>query len=244
MDAQQWLLELRAQLARRRLPPTYVERFVLELSDHVTDFAEDRMSTDAQDLHGVFDALGAPGAVADSAAKEYRQARFSRRHPVLMFLVLPILSVPLLWAAYAIGMLLTAKALGIESGKVGVVDSVPVDTSTAAWQWANAFAPFFVVGLVLVPLGVATALFSYLARRAGVSNRWTIALSLVLALIGGLATSQLLLPTETSQGHLSVGFGVSAHPSPLQVLQFLLPLAIGGWAVWRQMKSRDGALQA
>lgn len=237
MDAQHWLRELRAELARRRLPPQYVERFVLELSDHVTDFQEDRMSTDAKDLHGVFDRLGAPGQVADSAAKEYRKGRFSRRHPVLMFAILPILSLPFLWAAYAIAMLLAAKALGLETGKLGV-ESGQVDTSTAAWQWANACAPFFVVGLVLVPVGLATAFFSYLARRAGVSTRWIVALSFVLALVGGLATSQFVLPTETSQGRLMVGFGIGLHPSALQGLQFLLPLAIGGWAAWRQITRR------
>jgi len=239
MDAQHWLLELRAELARRRLPPTYVERFVLELSDHVTDFLEDRMSTDAKDLHGVFDRLGAPGRVADSAAKEYRQARFSRRHPVLMFVALPILSVPLLWIGYAFALVLAVKALGIDSGRSGG-ERVLVDTSTAAWQWASACAPYLVVGLVLVPVGLATAFYAFLARRAGVSNSWIVSMSFVLAVLGGLATSQFLLPTETTQGMLNVGFGFSLHPSTLQIVQFLLPLAIGGWAVWRQMKGRAG----
>ena len=82
----------RAELARRKLPPLYVERFVSELSDHLTDWREDRMSTDAKDLHGVFERLGSPGQVAASAAQEYRRARFSRRHPVLMFVVLPLVA--------------------------------------------------------------------------------------------------------------------------------------------------------
>ena len=91
MDAPHWLHELRAELARRKLPPLYVERFVSEMSDHFSDCMEDRMSTDAKDLHGVFQRLGTPGDVARSAAHEFRQARFSRRHPVLMFVVLPVL---------------------------------------------------------------------------------------------------------------------------------------------------------
>jgi hypothetical protein len=232
VDAQHWLRELRAELARRRLPPAYVERFVVELSDHITDFLEDRMSTDAKDLHGVFDRLGVPGQVADVAAKEYRKGRFSRRHPLLMFAVLPILSLPVLWVAYVLCMLLTAKFLGLESGKV--------DTGTALWQWANACAPFLVVGMLLVPVGLATAIFCRLARRAGVSLKWTIVACFVLALLGGVATSQFMLPTETTKGQLMVGFGVALRPSALQTLQFLLPLAIGGWAVWRQMKGRVG----
>ena len=83
MDAQQWLNQLQAALARQKLPPFYVERLVAELSDHITDSLEDRMSTDAKDLHGVFQRLGSPSQVASSAAQEYRRAKFSRRHPVL-----------------------------------------------------------------------------------------------------------------------------------------------------------------
>ena len=97
------------------------------------------MSTDAKDLHGVFDRLGAPGQVADSAAEEYRKGHFSRRHPLLMFVILPILLLPVLWVAYVFCMLLTAKSLGLEGS---------ADTGTAVWRWANACAPFFVVGMV------------------------------------------------------------------------------------------------
>lgn len=232
MDAKRWLSQLRAELVRHKLPPFYVERFVGELSDHVSDFLEDRMSTDARDLHGVFERLGAPGQVADAAAKEYRKARFSRRHPVLSFVVLPILSLPLLWVAYAMCMLLAAKSLGLEGRNV--------DTGTTVWQWANACAPFFVVGMVLVPVGLATAFFCRLARKAGVSLKWTMSACFVLALLGGLASSQFLLPTETRQGMLKFGFGFSLHPSAVQTLQFLVPLAIGGWAVWQQTKGRVG----
>jgi len=231
MDAQHWLRELRAELVRRRLPLAYVERFVGELSDHTTDFLEDHMSTDANDLHGVFDRLGAPGQLADAAATEYRKGRFSRRHPALMFVALPILSLPLLWACYALCLFVMAKFLGLESGNV--------DSGSAVWQWAYACAPYFVIGMVLVPVGLATAFFCRLARRAGMSLKWTLAACFVLALLGGLATSQFLLPTETSKGTLFVGLGVGLHPSTLQVLQFLLPLAIGGWAIWRQTKSRS-----
>ena len=58
MDAPQWLNELRAELARHNLPPFYVERLVSELSDHFTDFMEDRMSTDAKDLRRRVPAAG------------------------------------------------------------------------------------------------------------------------------------------------------------------------------------------
>jgi hypothetical protein len=37
MDNQPWLDSVREQLARRRLPPSYVQRFTEELSDHLED---------------------------------------------------------------------------------------------------------------------------------------------------------------------------------------------------------------
>ncbi|MEX0676650.1 MAG: hypothetical protein WD063_06215 [Pirellulales bacterium] len=237
MDTKRWLSQLRAELVGRRLPSQYVERFVWELSDHVIDFLEDRMSTDAKDLHGVFDRLGAPGAVADSAAREYRQGRFSRRHPIFAFVVLPILALPALWVGYVMAMMATAKILGLESGKV--------DTSGAIWQWANACLPFVVLGMLLVPVGLAAAFFCTLAIKAGVSWKWTLVACFVLALLGGLVSSQFVLPTEYTQGKLMIGFRLAVYPSASQALQFLLPLSIGGWVVWRQIKGRVGqALRA
>lgn len=236
MDAKHWLRELRTELVRRKLPPAYVERFVLELSDHLTDLMEDRMSTDAKDLHGVFDRLGQPDQVALSAATEYRRARFSRRHPLLMFVVLPIFSLPVLWVGYVALMLAAAKFLGLETGKV--------DTSTRLWQWANAGVPFVVLGMLLVPVAAAAFFYCRLAARAAVSWQWTLAACVVLALMGGLAMTNFVLPTEYTQGQFSIGYGLSLHPSASQVLQFLLPLSIGGWAVWRQIKGRRTMMTA
>lgn len=236
MDAQRWLRELRADLARRRLPPLYVERFVEELSDHLTDLMEDRMSTDAQDLRGVFDRLGSPGQVAASAATQYRRARFSRRHPVLMFVLLPVLSLPVLWALSIVGLVLLTKLFGIESGKVV--------TSSVVWQWANACVPFVVVALMTIPVSLAAAFFCRLAHKAGVDWKWSLAACGLLAVIGGLAVTQFVLPTNVSRGALSFGFGVSTHPSASQVLQFLLPLAIGAWFAWRQAAVAQRAIGA
>ena len=89
MDAQQWLNQLQAALARQKLPPFYVERLVAELSDHITDSLEDRMSTDAKDLRHFTSPLGSPTAVAAAAIGEFRKRRFSTRHPVLTFVVMP-----------------------------------------------------------------------------------------------------------------------------------------------------------
>ena len=236
MDALPWLNELRVELARRKLPPLYVERFVLELSDHFSDCMEDRMSTDAKDLHGVFQRLGSPGQVASSAAQEYRRAKFSRRHPVLMFVLMPVLALPVLWFAKIMLVLLLVKALGIEEGGA-------VGIQSAIWRGADAALPYVIVAMTAVPVAIAAAFFCRLALRADVNWKWALASCSLLAIIGGAAVAQLALPTETSKGSLSFGFGISTHPSPAQMLQFLLPLAIGGWAIWRQVGRHGGHSQ-
>jgi hypothetical protein len=228
VDAKRWLRELRAELERRRLPPTYVERFVGELSEHLNDFSEDRMSTDANDLHGVFSRLGAPGQVAEAAAKEFRKARFARRHPVLAFVVMPIVALPLLWTAKVIAVILLVKSLGIEQGQT--------DVHSTVWRAADAALPYVIVALTALPVAIAAVFFCLLARRAGTDWRWTLAACSLLAVVGGVAIASLTLPTATTKGSFSFGFGVSRHPSPAQLLQFVLPLLICGWALWRQIR--------
>jgi hypothetical protein len=242
VDAKCWLEQLRAELARRKLPPQYVERFVGELSDHLTDFLEDRMSTDAKDLHGVFVRLGAPGTVADSAVKEYRKSRFSRRHPVLVFVVMPVVTLFLLW----IGALLT---FGLSAGAVswligGRGERFP--------QWLVTVMPVIASAIVLAPIALAAAWFCRVAGRAGSGWKWPLAACLVLALIGGAAFFDMKLPgtqgllhgtkfQDTAaggepKGHMMFGFGINRRPRPWQVLQFSIPLAVCALFAWRQVR--------
>jgi hypothetical protein len=231
VDAPHWLHELRTELVRRKLPPLYVERLVSEMTDHFTDCMEDRMSTDARDLHGVFESFGSPAEVARSAAAEFRKAKFSRRHPVLMFLVLPVLSLPLLWFGKVALVVALIKLFGLQSDQYEVHSTV--------WQAADVALPYVIVSLTVIPVAIAATFFCYLARRAAVNWRWTLAACSLLAVIGGAAIAQLALPTATSKGSLTFGFGISTQPSASQILQFLLPLAICGWAIWRQLRAGE-----
>jgi hypothetical protein len=226
MDAQRWLSRFKVELARHRLPPLYVERLAQELSDHIHDFMEDRMSTDAKDLSRLSRHLGAPSRVATEAAAEYRRGRFAARHPVLMFILMPILSLPILWAAFVIAILMCAKFLGIESGQ---------STSTGVIaNWANEVLPFLVIGLLLVPSALCAALYCRLADRAALSWKWSLTACTLIAVLGGLAVTKIALPRGSIKGTVMFGFGLSSHPSASQILQFLLPLVIVGWAIWRR----------
>ena len=78
-----WLDEVRRRLAKRGLPPSYVQRFAEELSDHLEDFKEENMSTEAD----VYSRLGKPEQVANAAVAAYRRRSFLGRHPTAAFLV-------------------------------------------------------------------------------------------------------------------------------------------------------------
>src|SRR5207244_8594532 len=120
---QPWLEALQHEFARRKLPPSYADRLLSELSDHFHDFTEDRMSKDALDLQGTFAQLGSPSDIGAQAAEQFRRQRFSGRHPFLVFAVLPIVSLPILFVALSIGIL----------GILSLVISENVVDNEASW---------------------------------------------------------------------------------------------------------------
>jgi len=242
MDAQQWLNQLQAALARQKLPPFYVERLVAELSDHITDSLEDRMSTDAKDLRHFTSPLGTPAAVAAAVIGEFRKRRFSTRHPVLAFVVLPVLSLVLGWIAAVLLFVLGAQAILWLNGESG--ERFP--------QWLVACLPVLTGAFVLAPIAVVAALVCRVASRAAISWKWPLAACVLVALVGGTALFDVKMdgiergvlhgtqfkdvrpPLDEQHGHMMFGFGVNAHPRPWQVVQFLVPLAVCGLFAWRQ----------
>jgi len=211
------------------LPPFYVEQLLAELTDHLKDYQEDHMSMEVQDLRSLERHLGAPRAVADSAAREYRDARFCGRHPVLAFVVLPLLVVPVLCAASAFTIVLAADLLGFSGDlarqrAIGEFEFVAMSLVSRA--------------VVLLPVVLAAVGFCWLAARSAVGWRWVAAACLLVAILGGISMVHLALPGNGQQGSLSFGLGVNAHPSLEQILQFALPLTIGAWAILRQSSLR------
>jgi hypothetical protein len=224
VDAQQWLEQVRAELARKNLPPHYVERLTSELSDHISDFMEDHMSTEAFDRFDAVRPMGTPQHLANSAASEHRQRHFSARHPLITFVMLPILSLPVLWSAILMLIVLSAKLLGFESGS----------TTAAPSPWIESIVKLCATRSLLVPVAISSAFFCWLAARGEVDRKWIVTACLLVAIFGGAAMVDLTLPGVDHKGSLFFGLSLNHHPSLGQVLQFALPLAICGYAVWRQ----------
>ena len=84
MGNQAWLDNVREQLARHDLAPSYVQRFLEELGDHLEDLRNENLEAD------VVSRLGEPEQVVNAAVAAYRRRSFLGRHAVAAFLVFAI----------------------------------------------------------------------------------------------------------------------------------------------------------
>jgi hypothetical protein len=229
VEHQPWFDELRKEFVRRQLPPHYAQRLLAELSDHFNDFKEDRMSTDAADFKSVVHQLGSPRDIGAAATAQYRRQRFSGRHPLLVFAVLPIVSLPMLfvgllfgvgWMLYLIAPEETLAAGGVEP------DWVPLVFQTA------------VCAFVILPAIALSLMLCRAARKAALGWKWPLAACLLLALLSGSAFTKVVRQKSADKpGLLMIGLGIPLpSQTPLQLVQMIAPLAVGSWAIWRRRK--------
>ncbi len=219
MAGQPWLDAVRNALDRRALPPDYVERFVQELSDHLEDLTEENVSMESN----LEARLGTPEQLAETANAEYRHRRLLEEHPWLAlatFVLLPIPTLVVLWAATLASLVFVAQKSGVEdllrsaSGQFTSLGTTLVDSAVA-------------VSLV-VPLAALAVFFSLLARRTVRRRRWTLVACAILAVVGGLATHGVVLSATPGQSSLNVGLGFGPGVfGGWQMLQCLVPLGIG-----------------
>jgi hypothetical protein len=255
VDALRWLEELRHELARRKLPRRYVKRLVVELSDHITDFMEDSMSTDALESQTIVDRMGMPSQVAQRAAIEYRHQRFPARHPWLAFAALPVVLLPLLWICFAIGVWGLLEAAGSIFGIFGEIPDGPVP------RWAEWVILLVVYGTMNLPIVLASWFVCRLANRACVSRKWLALACLVLAVVASSVYPYVAMKTAGRQGLVCFvtpywNIYPPADPSNVlfvrvpktarigQIVQVALPLVAVALSTWRQTSRRRQAMAA
>ncbi|HVU87925.1 MAG TPA: hypothetical protein VHD36_11435 [Pirellulales bacterium] len=233
MSERAWLDELRAQLARTKLPAAYAARLFEELSDHVTDFMEDQMSTDALPSRGLMDRLGAPLDVVECAQREFRRRSFSGRHPILIFVVLPLVVLQLGYAASLFSVV----------GTGGILKKLdPAMSSELLSPGGTALIELLCGGLMLASATLTAALFAWLAARAGVNRRWPIITGAIMGLLAGLTQMSVYISPNPGQSRLSLGLGFGTSMALFQVARFAVPLAIGLWIFARRMHREPAVL--
>ncbi|MGO9112275.1 MAG: HAAS signaling domain-containing protein [Thermoguttaceae bacterium] len=238
MDSQPWLDRVRERLARQALPPSYVQRFLEELTDHLEDLKEENMEADA------ISRLGEPEQVVEAAVTAYRRHSFLGRHPAAAFLVFgvsPVVSLVALIALVIVGLLV-----------------LPDGWDKPLFAGLRQFGPSASVALaylgslliVVIPSIVASILYGWLARRSGISKKWILLSCTVLAVLAALpmCTAKVsAIPDENWMGLRlwyppsivqSYNFFFWTFCRPQQLMQFLVPLAVGLWFI-RRNHGRD-----
>lgn len=240
-----WLDEIEQQLVKNRLPTTYIRRFMDELTDHFQDVTEDMMNkeTNTTDL---VSRLGDPNQLADTATLAYRQRTFFGRHPsakLLVFGVSPILSL--------VG--LFALALGCLIGFGEVYGRLGFDLHIAQFEpIASTVLPYvFSLMMVVIPAILADIFYCKLARRFDIDRKWMLVSFVMLAILAFLPIWTVKLSGVPHQSSIGIGLRVPQTTDEIvdqtvwyfsnlrQIFQFLTPLAVGLWLMWRTRKRAD-----
>jgi hypothetical protein len=234
MASLSWLDEVISQLTGRGLPAAYVERFVMELSDHLEDLTEENMSTDSE----LLSRLGHPEQVAEAAAVAYRRRGYLGRHPAVAFLVFaisPVVSMALLIALGGVALV----AIGMVCRWFGVNTEFTPDQVGIGVARSLCLATTVVT--IVIPSLLASVLYCELAARLGMGRKWMIVSAAVLAVMCSLCSSWMTL--SNIPGKSVWTFGIGFPPHALQFVQLLVPLAVVGWFLWRRTREQQRPMQ-
>jgi hypothetical protein len=226
-----WLDDVRQRLARQSLPPGYVERFMEELADHFHDLTEENMEADA------ISRLGEPEQVAEAAVTAYRRRGVFGRHPTAAFLVFaisPVMSLVVLSGLMTVGLWIIAalaERFGLLDGEGSGYATQPASITLAA----TAF--LFSLLLVVIPAVLASFLYCKLAKRVEMGRKWVFVSCAVLAVTAMLPCWDVRAKLISATGNYAVCIGVwipglcgwSFPVGMMQLVQLLVPLAIGLW---------------
>ncbi len=237
MESQPWLNRVRQRLAKHVLPPSYVQRFIEELSDHLDDLKAEGMDQNSSSR------LGEPEQVADTAVAAYRRRSFLGRHPTAAFLVFaisPVMSFICLFLL-ACAALVLLEVVGERMGILSYVVTPVLPVSRYV----------FSVLTIIISATLVSILYCWIAKRWSVGKAWILASCVVLAGAADLSP-WVVHPRLDSSGHYVVpvtlmipgrcgSYGWDLAITIVQLVQFLVPLAIGWWFLRR--KHDQGQLQ-
>src|SRR6266404_5302566 len=178
MDSRPWPEELEGKLRRQGLPSEYIDRLIEELADHAIDSQTENPSMEAQQMRAQ---LGTPEQLARTAHDEFRRRTFASRHPVLTFIVGPLLFSPLLFVLCPLLLFLIAFVVGsaLDCVASDALSRVPESTQVQIDKWIvqcfNLYARF-------LPFVLAAWLFCRLGRRS-MMPRWSLMACCIVALV-------------------------------------------------------------
>jgi hypothetical protein len=230
MDSRPWHEELRNELRGRGLPAAYIDRLVGELADHALDLQTEDTSMEAQQAN---ERLGTTEQVAVAASREFHRRTFANRYPVLTFILGPVAAVPTLFilillVAYGIAWIVGSTLELVAGGRVPQF-SEQTEAQVAAW-----FVACFDGYTRFVPFALTAWIFCRWGRRASM-RRWAFAACGIVAVMAGLILTRSTPGTGREPGLYMLG--LTFHPNVRQLMQIVVPLAVGGWCLLRVPRS-------
>ncbi len=152
--------------------------------------------------------MGEPNALAQCIGTEYHKQGFRQKHRVVMLAVMPVLLLLGVWAG-----------LGLLAFIIGSV------IGDAAESIASTFAEQLICyGSIWIPVALTSVVFGRVARHQRVGWRWALLPAATLAVFPGMTIA--VTPT-------TITLGIVPAINLAAVIQFLLPLVIGGAYAWR-----------
>lgn len=221
MVPQHWRSRLVKELRRQGLPRDYVDRLVDEWSDHASDLILENPSMDAENV--VESRLGKSEHLAEVATKEFRRRTFAGRHPILAFVISPLLMV-----IFTTGVILVLTGLMLD---LGVGNPVLQNGIGFCCSALLPFAPFL----------LSTLLFVWLGRRAGL-RYWGMVACAIIAIAALGFRAEATAKTADHQGRIILyyDFAVGAlnRIDFDRLLHAAVPIGLGVWLHWQSSKSR------
>jgi len=185
--------------------------------------------------------LGEPKQVAEAAVTAYKRRSYLGRHPLAALLVFGVSPVVSLVALMALGFL-----------PLGACEELGHHYLASLRQFepfASAIVPYLMsLWTVVIPCILAAILYCRLARRLGVGQRWALLSCVTLALLVAMLSCSARISALPGKSALMYGiwnpcdflsitklgwFVRWVFFSPRQLIQLLVPLAIGWWFIRR-----------
>jgi hypothetical protein len=230
-------------LQRQGLPTADVARLLAELQDHVTDILteEGSLMQEHVDVNAKLETrLGSPDLLVAAVVANRRQASFFGRHPVWSFVVAPIPLTLLCVAAFLFLGVGLAEAAGWLLGDRYALEGQTVTDWPAGLRFV---VHAFVLAIHFLPVGAATLLLCWSVRRGGLSWKWTVTASALVAFVAWTLVVHVQLPEQPGGGRLELGLGVPIFQW-MNLLQLLVPFAIAAAFLWgnrNRMRAQIGA---
>ena len=209
------------------------------------DLKEETMSMEAD----VYSRLGEPNQVAEAAVAAYRRRSFLGRHSTAAFLVFGLSPIA---ASFFLACLCIAAVWGVNESCnwIGVDTEQGLRNLKRFEPLASVLMPIVLsLIVVVIPSILASVFYCRLARHLALGRKWMIVSCLVLATLALMPICSARLSDSPGKSRLAIGVVNLMEPeqllripkwsihNPRQLVQLLVPLAIGCWYLRRPENS-------